>query len=288
MMGIGDGIVPLIIAHRGFSAKNPENTLSAVVGAVDAGADLVEVDVQFTLDRHVIVLHDETVDRTTNGTGYVSDMKLEEVQRLDAGSWKAPEFTGEKIPTLSQILAHFVAKKVKAKLLIELKFIKYSRNGVMIPYDGLDSAVTQLIQQHSAWDYVVVQSFVASYLTKIQELDDRIPVAHLLLPWNSWWMRNNFYAYNPNYYLLSQGFVERAHDSGKKVMVWTVDKREQMLTCIAMNVDGIITNDPVQLNQLIKSIENIDLTEYAPNDTTHLWTIITIILLAMTLKFVRF
>jgi glycerophosphoryl diester phosphodiesterase len=93
-----------VIAHRGFSGVAPENTLVAIRRGIEIGADMAEIDVTLSKDGYVVVIHDETLDRTTNGTGPVSDATLEELQRLDAGSWFAPEFAGEKIPTLGEVL----------------------------------------------------------------------------------------------------------------------------------------------------------------------------------------
>ena len=94
-----------VIAHRGFSAIAPENTLVAIEKAIELGADMVEFDVTVTADGEVVVIHDETLGRTTDGRGKVMEKTLEELQRLDAGSWFAPEFAGESIPTLEQVLA---------------------------------------------------------------------------------------------------------------------------------------------------------------------------------------
>ena len=93
-----------VIAHRGFSGAAPENTLAAVRAAIEVGADMVEIDVTLTSDGHIVVIHDETLDRTTTGSGRVSDFTLTELQRLDAGGWFAPRFAGERIPTLDQVL----------------------------------------------------------------------------------------------------------------------------------------------------------------------------------------
>jgi glycerophosphoryl diester phosphodiesterase len=91
---------PLIMAHRGFQGQYPENTMAAFSAAVETGAQYLELDVSFTKDRQVVVLHDDTVDRTTNGIGPVHDYMLKDLKQLDAGSWFHPRFTHERIPTL--------------------------------------------------------------------------------------------------------------------------------------------------------------------------------------------
>jgi glycerophosphoryl diester phosphodiesterase len=95
---------PLFIAHRGYSACYPENTLAAFNGAIDAGAHMIELDVCLSRDRHLVVIHDETVDRTTNGTGAVKALTMDQLDRLDAGSWFDPRFNTERLPTLAQVL----------------------------------------------------------------------------------------------------------------------------------------------------------------------------------------
>jgi glycerophosphoryl diester phosphodiesterase len=99
----GCGLSPFI-AHRGYSACYPENTLAAFKGAIDAGAHMIELDVCLSKDRHLVVIHDETVDRTTNGTGAVKALTLDQLSRLDAGSWFDPRFNTERLPTLAQVL----------------------------------------------------------------------------------------------------------------------------------------------------------------------------------------
>ncbi len=94
-----------LCAHRGAMGTHPENTLAAFRAAVDAGAHMIEFDVQLTKDNKMVVIHDGTVDRTTDGTGKVSELTFEEIRNLDAGSWKSPEFAGEKIPTLDETLS---------------------------------------------------------------------------------------------------------------------------------------------------------------------------------------
>ena len=113
---------PHVSAHRGASAKAPENTRAALEAAWLAGATLAEIDVQLTRDGHVVLMHDRTVDRTTTGRGYVKELTLQELQALDAGSWFGPEFRGERVPTLGEILGWAKGKLV---LLVELKNVPF-------------------------------------------------------------------------------------------------------------------------------------------------------------------
>lgn len=95
---------PMVLGHRGWRAQYPENTLAGIRAAVDLGCEAVEFDVHLTADGRVVVIHDETADRTTDGTGCVHEMTLAAVKRLDAGSWFAPRFAGERVPTLEEVL----------------------------------------------------------------------------------------------------------------------------------------------------------------------------------------
>ena len=97
---------PWVVAHRGYSARYPENTASAFDAAISAGADMIELDVCITKDRVPVVIHDQTLERTTDGAGMVSEFNLSELKKLDAGSWFSPEFKGESIPTLEEILTN--------------------------------------------------------------------------------------------------------------------------------------------------------------------------------------
>ena len=94
----------LIIAHRGASGYAPENTLASMELAIKLGCDAIELDIHLTKDQQIVVCHDFTVDRTTNGRGEIENLTLEDIKKLDAGSWFSDEFKGEKIPTLEEVI----------------------------------------------------------------------------------------------------------------------------------------------------------------------------------------
>jgi glycerophosphoryl diester phosphodiesterase len=140
---------PHVSAHRGASARTPENTLAALDTAWRAGATLAEIDVRLTRDSHVVLMHDSTVNRTTTGRGYVKDLTLEEIRVLDAGGWFGPEFRGERVPTLRDVL---LWAKDKIALLVELK---------NVPFRGLPlvERTVELIDELRAEEYVVLGGF---------------------------------------------------------------------------------------------------------------------------------
>jgi glycerophosphoryl diester phosphodiesterase len=253
----------LNIAHRGASGTFPENTLSAFRAAIDAGADMCELDVQLTRDGAVVVIHDETVERTTDGTGEVVELTLEEIKRLDAGAkFKAknltpnPLFSGprgkgdrsgsgvievERIPTLDEV---FSVTSGKCGLNIELKA------------GGVEHQVAQIMQARNAFSDSIVSSFDWEYLKKIQQLHFNIRVGLLAeekpvdLMMNAVAMRAH--SINPRWDMVTADLCKAAHERGLMVYTWTVDADARMRALIECGVDGIMTNYPERLRTVIK------------------------------------
>ena len=157
-----------VIAHRGFSSAAPENTIAAVRAAIEIRADMVEIDVTLTSDGHVVVIHDETLDRTTNGSGEIFLFPLAELQKLDAGSWFDPSFAGERIPTLGEVL-----NVVDGRILlnVEIKSEAVAR--------GVVGKVAAAIQEHGMVDRVVVSSFSPTALQEMHSVAPEIRTAVL-------------------------------------------------------------------------------------------------------------
>ncbi|WP_339212412.1 glycerophosphodiester phosphodiesterase family protein [Ornithinibacillus sp. FSL M8-0202] len=156
---------PLVVAHRGVPSLAPENTMAGYHLAYELGADLIETDVQRTKDGHIVVMHDYTVDRTTNGTGAVADLTLEEIRALDAGIKFGEEFAGEKVPTFREFLEGFKGQDVV--LLVELKAI------------GIEEQVLEEIMEVGVEDQVVLQSFNMESVKKYREISPEISVGYL-------------------------------------------------------------------------------------------------------------
>jgi len=216
----------LIIAHRGASAYEPENTLRAVKKALDMGADMVEVDVRATKDGHIIVIHDETVNRTTNGRGYVKNMTLKELKMLDAGQ-------KERVPTLQEV-AQLI--KGKAKLVVEIK----------VP--GIEEKVIQIIEHNGIGEEALITSFHHPILMHVKRLNPKIqtgviiasrPIRPAQLALDA---KAN--ALFPKYIYVDSEMVEEAHRYGLAIYPWTVDSVEEAKNLIRMGVDGIVTNRP--------------------------------------------
>ena len=166
----------IVQAHRGYSEVYPENTLIAIEKAFEVGADRVETDLALTQDGHVVLMHDRTVDRTTDGSGRVQFMTLAEVKALDAGAWKGARFAGERVPTLEEALE---LARGKGELNLEIKVTGSAGSYVA---ETIRRAV-EIVQEHEAHDYVIFSSFDFEALQQVQRLDPELRV--LLLDWDA-------------------------------------------------------------------------------------------------------
>jgi glycerophosphoryl diester phosphodiesterase len=232
---------PIIIAHRGDKTHAPENTLAAFKLAGENGADAVEFDVKLTADGRVIVLHDQTVNRTTNGNGKISQLSFAEVRALDAGVWFSEKFTDERIPTLDEAL-----ETVGKQLYINIELTNYAT-----PFDGLVHKVVDLVKKHGLQNRLLFSSFFARNLKMTRSLLPQVPCGLLCMrgKLGSWgrtftW-RGNYFAMHPYVTDVDSGLVLRVQATGKRVHVWTVNPEEDLKRMIGLGVDAIITDDPV-------------------------------------------
>ncbi|MGC4943046.1 glycerophosphodiester phosphodiesterase [Kribbella sp. DT2] len=232
-----------VFAHRGGSSAAPENTAASDEVARRGRAEWIENDVQPTKDGVPIILHDDTVDRTTDGTGAVRGMTAAQVAGLDAGSWFAPAFTGQRVPTLGQQLDGL--KTRGGNLLLEVKGA-HTR-------DSVARIVTE-IRDRSMSSRVFVQSFEPQHLRWMHELAPELPLGLLrstLDPDPVAIAKDlNLSAYNPSdaAFQTRPGIVAELHEQGVAVNVWTVDDATRWNSLEKAGVDGIITNRPAELN----------------------------------------
>lgn len=236
---------PVNIAHRGASGMAPENTLSAFQKAAEFGADLIEFDIHQTKDGHLVVMHDAKVSRTTNGKGLIEDFTLEEIRKLDAGSWFSPEFFGEKVPNLEDVLD--LAKESRLGVNVELK---RGRN----LYPGMEEKLVKLIERYDFTQPVIVSSMHTAYLAKIRKLNPYIALSKVLvpvvfLPWDSF--PRDCDVIQPHWTMLSTLLVHGAHRQHLKVNTWCVNNPGLLQHCINMGVDGIMTNFPDRLSFML-------------------------------------
>ncbi|HUY20340.1 MAG TPA: glycerophosphodiester phosphodiesterase family protein [Candidatus Binataceae bacterium] len=230
----------LNIAHRGASGTCPENTLCAFKAAVEAGAAMCELDVRLAGDGALVVIHDETVDRTTDGRGPVAELTVPQLKVLDAGARFDARFAGERIPTLDEV---FAAVGTRCGLNLELKT------------RAAAAPLCRTIHARRAYETTIVSSFETAMLERIKAVDPAIRVgllcdgpadgliaqARALGAW----------AVNPRYDLCTAELVVEARRHGLKVLAWTVDEPALMSRLIADGVDGIMTNYPERLHALI-------------------------------------
>lgn len=226
-------------AHRGASGYYPENTMSAFQEAVKQKADGIELDVHLTKDGYLVVCHDETLNRTTNGKGFIKQYDLYELKQLDAGSWFDKKFKGEKIPLLEEAID--LVKKSNMELNIEIK-------AGSIFYPGIEEKVLKMIDKYGIRDKVIISSFDHYSLVKIKSMDKDIKTGILyseaLYRPTDYLKTTGANALHPNYITLTKDIVEEAHSLGVEINTYTVNKEEHIRMIKAMNVNSIITNYP--------------------------------------------
>ena len=225
-----------VYAHRGASAEAPENTLAAFRRAVDAGADGIELDVHLASDGVPVVIHDDTLDRTTAGTGAVAAQRAALLQTLDAGAWFSPHFAGEPLPTLEETL-----RLLAGRLRINLE-VKESRSGL---------AVLELLRAFPAAD-VVISSFDHALLAALRRTSPDLPLAVLLEAGN--WRRAlaratalRASAFHPHVDLVSRPLLAACRRLHLPVYAWTVDDPGRARSLARIGVAGLFTNDPAAL-----------------------------------------
>ena len=231
---------PLVIAHRGASAFAPENTLAAFRLAADMGADAVELDAKLTADGRVVIHHDLTLERTTDGEGKIGEKTLTDLKRLDAGSFKGSEYEGERIPTLDEVF-----DVIGDRLLINVELTNYSSM-----LDQLVPTVLKLIRNYQLERSVLLSSFNPIALFQVRRMAADIRTGLLLQPGMPTLLQSLLKALVPHQDLhpyeskVDEVLVRTQHEAGRRVNVWTVNKRNRMEELIRLGVDGIITNDP--------------------------------------------
>jgi glycerophosphoryl diester phosphodiesterase len=239
---------PTIIGHRGASAHAPENTIAAFELAVQQHADAIELDAKLTVDRHVVVIHDQTVDRTTDGTGQVNKLSLKALRELDAGSSFDISFKGEKIPTLVEVF-----ETVGHKTCLNIELTNYASNS-----DDLPERVAALIQKHNLQRNILISSFNPFTLLRAHKLLPEVPFGLLTPSKRGFFLANlwvnkliPYNTLNPCFDDTNPRLVKRLHQRGKYIFVYTVNEPEAMRSLVAWGVDGFFTDDPVLAKRVI-------------------------------------
>ena len=235
----------LAIAHRGASGHAPENTLAAFRRALAQGATFIETDLQLTRDAHFVAIHDEAVDRTTNGKGSIHHMTLAEARRLDAGSWFASEFMSERIPTLEEILEF--TRKNDVVFYLELK-----PSG----FWGGEHALISALRDSNEIPRVVIISFDPVILAGLRRIEPTLMTGLLY----DGQIENPFekaieigarqLAVRGD--LVTSNFIHEAHKRDLQVVCWTINSPAHMRLLVSAGVDGIMSDYPERLLATLK------------------------------------
>lgn len=239
---------PLNLAHRGASAHAPENTLAAFRLAADMGADGVELDAKLSRDGEVVVMHDASIDRTTDGTGRVAELTLDELKRLDAGAKFGAQFAGERVPALGEVF-----DALADRLLINVELTNY--NDLR---DGLEYKVVELIQARGLTERVMVSSFSPLNLRHVKRAAPHIVCGLLYMPdmpllfRRAWlaWLIPGLDARHPHHSMIDAALVKKLHARRQRVNTWTVNEEADMRRMIEAGVDAIMTDKPDVLQRM--------------------------------------
>ncbi len=229
-----------IIAHRGASGLAPENTIAAMKMAINFGCDGIETDLQLTKDGEVVVFHDWSVERTTDGKGEIKDLTFEEILKLDNGSWFGTEFKGERVARLEELL-----EVIPENLIINLELKSQA-------YDsrGLEEKVIGILNKKNREKNIIISSFSHESLMRVREIDKHIKLGLLYegylidLPKYIHNLDIDIYSIHPGVSHVDEKFVKQIHEIGLKAYVWTVNDKKSAERMESYGIDGIITNYP--------------------------------------------
>ncbi len=236
----------LNIAHRGYSGKFEENTMIAFEKAIEYRADGIETDVQLSKDKIPVLIHDETLERTTDGKGYVKDYTLAELKKFKTKS-------GKEMPTLKEFF-ELVADS-------NLKILNLELKNSIFPYEGLEEKVLEMIYEYDIQERIIISSFNHLSLVKMRELDKEIKLGALtsstLANVPKYLKDIAVECYHPCFpSILNEEYVKEMQEAGIEINPYTVNEEEHMKMVIKLNTDSIITNEVERLYNLLNCYEN--------------------------------
>ena len=247
-----------LIAHRGFKTEAPENTLAAFDLAIVHDYPDIEFDVQLTSDSQAVIIHDETVDRTTDGTGRVDTLTLKQLQALDAGSWFGLEYRGQRIPTLRQVLERYAGC---ANLHIELKSLESNLAdivvGLLIETGWRDEAARQVDGLTDPSPILVISSFERRHVKRSRQLLTDGAVHELLVEHPSqesinWAVKNGMSSYNPAVSDITPTLVRKVTEKGLRIGGWWLEWKPEVVTVIAeLGATSAFVDSPVQARAVL-------------------------------------
>jgi len=233
----------LVIAHRGDSQFAPENTFAAFEMALEKQTDGIETDLRISKDGHIVLIHDDWVNRTTNGTGLVANMTLAELQALDAGSWFGPQFKGQRVPSMQEFLDWFQTSAPSIQLVV-----------LDLKVEGLGQPLAELLADYNMTDRFIASCWYPSQMIDIQlHLNGTIPIQSLTRvvpadPTDQFFEDSyamNIRGFSVAFGSLTQNFIRKAHARLFSVVAWTVQDTTTVQQLSSIGIDGIITNDVV-------------------------------------------
>ena len=240
-----------IFAHRGFSSQYPENTMTAFRKALEAGADGIEFDARLTADGQIVIMHDASVDRTTNGKGKVRNLSFAEIRNLDAGLKKGMVFENERVPMLEEVLA-----ELGGKLLLNIELCNYEEGDERT----LANETVELIEKYNLVDSVIVSSFRFNNLVYVKDLNPGISCGLLALKGIKGFIARNLLnhsvsvdAVHPYYTDATEALIRREQQCGRKIRAYTVNDPKDIRHLYDLGVDAIFTDDPLSSKEYYAS-----------------------------------
>jgi glycerophosphoryl diester phosphodiesterase len=235
-----------VVGHRGAAGDAPENTLTSFAMAVEQGADAIELDVHLSKDGRIVVCHDATVNRTTNGKGAIADLTVDELKKFDAGFWAAKQFAGERLPLLEEV---FDLVPAAVRINIEIKSDS----------PALRESLIDMLHRRGLLERVFVSSFNHECLINLKKAEPNVRIGLLydVEPLTPTQARDKYgvdiYSLHPHHKLVDRAFVEEAKRLGMRVYPWTVNGAPRMRELIEAGVSGIITDFPGKLRGLLQA-----------------------------------
>ena len=236
-----------IFGHRGFSGKYPENTMLAFRKAVEVGVDGMEFDVQLTKDGEIVIIHDEKIDRTTDGKGNVRDMTLAELKKFDASADFRGVYGVNEIPTLREYFEYIKDKDIISN--IELK------TGIFV-YPGIEKKVCDLIAEYGLEEKIILSSFNHETIMRCAEVAPNIKRGFLSEDWlvnfGRYAEENGVQCCHPNCNCLHEENVNEMHSRGREINTWTVNEPEDIKHLSDLGIDALIGNYPDRMVELLR------------------------------------
>lgn len=242
----------LNIAHRGFSGKYPENTLLAFEKAIQAGADGAELDVHLTKDNVIVVIHDELINRTTDGDGFVADYTYNELCRFDASASFRGVYGFNKIPTLRE---YFELVKPVDGFITNIE-LKTGEN----EYPGIEKAVYDLIKEYELEDRIIISSFNHFSVMRFKGVASKIKCGYLTGDWiydfGEYTQKRGVECVHPRYNSLNSESVAEIKNNNIQINTWTVNTEAEVERLYSLGIDAVISNYPDMVKSVIERIEN--------------------------------